>query len=89
MKVTLVELQTAVGIGPDAQDSTSKRADVPDFAKNLKSLDQLESQPLKGKRIAIISETLGEGVDASVSDAIKKAAGHMEALGATLDEVYQ
>lgn len=76
-----------VGTGPDVQDSTCKKETIPDYARNLRIPEQMDSRPLEGKRLAIISDTLGEGVDASVSNSVKKAAVHMEKLGATVDEV--
>ncbi|GMH33424.1 hypothetical protein BSKO_01258 [Bryopsis sp. KO-2023] len=73
--------------GLDKRDATSSELEVPDFAANLKPADELESRPLEGKRLGIISETLGEGVDSAVVDGIKKATQHLESLGAQVDEI--
>lgn len=40
-----------------------------------------------GKRIGLIAETHGEGVDAGVRDAVENCAAHLSSLGATVEEV--
>ena len=59
---------------------------MPDFAEGLQTASDLESLPLKGKKIGWIRETMGEGVDAGVHDAVENALKHMEALGASISE---
>lgn len=59
----------------------------PDFASQFAPGDSLESQPLKGLRVGIIRETLGDGVDAEVISSIQSAASHFEDLGCTVTEV--
>ncbi len=61
--------------------------DVPDFAEGLLEASSLDSSPLKGKRIGWIQETMGEGVDSGVHDALEKAFRHLESLGASVSEV--
>lgn len=73
--------------GFDECDATSSTLTVPDFAKNLKATSELDSQPLQGKRLAIITETLGAGVDLRVLECIKEAVSHLGSLGAEVDEV--
>jgi aspartyl-tRNA(Asn)/glutamyl-tRNA(Gln) amidotransferase subunit A len=50
-------------------------------------LNALESKPLDGLRIGLIAETVGDGVDPSVSSAISSAANHLQSLGAKITEV--
>ncbi|GBG60702.1 hypothetical protein CBR_g12438 [Chara braunii] len=84
--------------GQDICDSTSSHSEVPDYTAGLEPLDSFSSKPLKGVRLGIIKETIGEGdgleegvirggVDSGVINAIKDAGRHLEELGATLDEV--
>lgn len=49
--------------GPDSSDATSSQRPSEDFAAGLLPLDQLVSKPLAGRRLAVIQETTGEGVD--------------------------
>lgn len=74
-------------LGSDERDSTSSSRPVPDFAENLKTASELGSQPLQGKRLAIIVETLGTGVDLRVLECTKEAVSHLRSLGAEVDEV--
>ncbi|GGE35531.1 glutamyl-tRNA(Gln) amidotransferase subunit A [Pullulanibacillus camelliae] len=66
--------------GVDAYDSTSADVAVPDFTKAL-------TGEVKGLRIAVPKEYLGEGVSAGVKAAVKKAIAQLEALGASVEEV--
>ena len=61
--------------------------DIPDFAEGLQIASDLDSSPLKGKKIGWIRETLGDGVDAGVHDAVENALRHLESLGASVNEV--
>ncbi|KAI3983436.1 hypothetical protein MKX01_038856 [Papaver californicum] len=61
--------------------------EVPSFAAQFISTELLESKPLKGLRVGIIRETLGDGVDKAVVSTIKAAASHLEELGCTVTEV--
>ncbi|URE25489.1 hypothetical protein MUK42_20142 [Musa troglodytarum] len=73
--------------GHDRFDATSSMHEVPDYASCLISIDQFDSKPLKGLRIGMITETMGNGVDMGVVSSIKAAALHLEELGAVLTEV--
>lgn len=66
--------------GNDVHDSTSSAQAVPDFTAGL-------TGDIKGMKIALPKEYLGEGVDAGVKEAIQKAVKTFEELGATVDEV--
>ncbi|KAG0502009.1 hypothetical protein HPP92_002081 [Vanilla planifolia] len=61
--------------------------EVPDFANKLASIDNLDSKPLKGLRVGLIQETIGEGVDAGVIQVVQSAASHLEQLGCVLSEI--
>lgn len=66
--------------GHDEKDSTSADFDVPDFTEKI-------GKSIKGMKIALPEEYLGEGVDPQIAAAIQKAADQFRALGATVDTV--
>ncbi|MEE5987551.1 Asp-tRNA(Asn)/Glu-tRNA(Gln) amidotransferase subunit GatA [Ligilactobacillus equi] len=66
--------------GHDSRDFTSSPKQVPDFSKDL-------DKGVKGMKIALPKEFLGEGVQSEVKDAILAAAKKFEELGATVEEV--
>lgn len=66
--------------GFDAKDSTSAGAAVPDFTAGL-------TGDIKGMKVALPKEYLGEGIQAGVREAILKAADTFRELGATVEEV--
>lgn len=66
--------------GYDPKDGTSAGASVPDFTAGL-------TGDIKGLKVALPKEYLGEGVAAGVRDAVLKAAETFKALGATVEEV--
>ncbi|NEP15328.1 MAG: Asp-tRNA(Asn)/Glu-tRNA(Gln) amidotransferase subunit GatA [Leptolyngbya sp. SIO4C1] len=66
--------------GYDPKDSTSLKVDIPDYTQHLRT-------DLKGKRIGLIKETFGAGLDASVSEAIHAAVDQLKALGAEIQEI--
>ena len=66
--------------GFDAQDSTSARQRVPDYAAGL-------SGHLRGLRIGLPQEFFTDGLDAEVATMVQQAAQQYESLGATLVEV--
>lgn len=66
--------------GYDAKDGTSAGVSVPDFADGLNG-------DIKGMKIALPKEYLGEGVAPDVREAVLKAADTFKALGATVEEV--
>ncbi|CAI2623270.1 Glutamyl-tRNA(Gln) amidotransferase subunit A [Apilactobacillus kunkeei] len=66
--------------GKDEHDMTSSNKEVPDFTANI-------DKGVKGMKIALPKEYLGEGVDKDVQDAILAAADKYRELGATVEEV--
>ncbi|WP_313510008.1 Asp-tRNA(Asn)/Glu-tRNA(Gln) amidotransferase subunit GatA [Enterococcus sp.] len=66
--------------GFDAKDSTSAGVSVPDFAAGL-------TGDIKGMKVALPKEYMGEGIQPGVRDAVLKAADTFRALGATVEEV--
>lgn len=66
--------------GLDSRDSTSAPKDVPDYTTYLK-------KDIKGLKIGLPREYLGEGVDPKVADYLRKAAAKLEELGAACEEV--
>jgi aspartyl-tRNA(Asn)/glutamyl-tRNA(Gln) amidotransferase subunit A len=66
--------------GHDPLDSTSANADIPDYVGSL-------SGDVKGLRIAVPKEYMGEGVDPKVREAVQNALKVFESLGAVWEEV--
>lgn len=66
--------------GHDSRDFTSSAREVPDFTKGLDG-------DVKGMKIAVPREYMGEGVASEVKEAIKEALKTFEKLGATVEEV--
>jgi aspartyl-tRNA(Asn)/glutamyl-tRNA(Gln) amidotransferase subunit A len=66
--------------GVDASDSTSANVDVPSFVKSL-------TGDIKGLRIGVPTEYLGEGVSESAKQSVLDALKVLETLGATWEEV--
>ncbi len=66
--------------GHDAKDSTSVDMPVPDYRKSL--IDDV-----KGLKVGIIVELLGEGIDEWVKKAVLDAADVFRSLGAKVEEV--
>lgn len=66
--------------GVDANDSTSANVEVPDFAAQL-------TGDIKGIKVAVPKEYLGEGVSAGVKAQVQAAIDKLKELGATVDEV--
>lgn len=73
--------------GHDSADSTSQSSTSAPVASCLQPAASHGSQPLLGKRIGLISETMGEGVSKDVTDAVSFAARQLESLGAIVEEV--
>ncbi|WP_445490017.1 Asp-tRNA(Asn)/Glu-tRNA(Gln) amidotransferase subunit GatA [Niallia sp. 03133] len=71
-------LQSISGLDP--MDSTSANVDVPDFTKGL-------TGDVKGMKIAVPKEYLGEGVQEEVRQSVLDALKVLEKLGATWEEV--
>ncbi|MFY0546416.1 Asp-tRNA(Asn)/Glu-tRNA(Gln) amidotransferase subunit GatA [Brevibacillus sp. H7] len=66
--------------GHDEYDSTSAAVDVPDYLSAL-------TGDVKGLRIGVPKELIGEGIDAEVRDAVLAALKQLESMGATWSEV--
>lgn len=70
-------LQTICGWDP--LDSTSAPLEVPDFTEFL-------NQPIRGLRIGVPREYMGQGIDPSVIHAVRSALTKLEGLGAEWEE---
>jgi aspartyl-tRNA(Asn)/glutamyl-tRNA(Gln) amidotransferase subunit A len=70
--------------GYDPKDSTSIKVDIPKYSELL-TPDLTQS--LKGKKIGVIKETFGEGLNSEVDDAVRKAIAHLESMGAEIQEI--
>ncbi len=66
--------------GHDPLDSTSADVEIPDYTSAL-------TGDIRGLRIAVPKEYLGEGVDAKVRERIMEALRTLESLGAVWEEV--
>lgn len=66
--------------GHDPKDSTSLKVEVPDYTKFL-------IPDLKGKKVGVITETFGEGLDSVVAEAVQKAIQQIKDLGAEIQEI--
>src|SRR5574344_491734 len=66
--------------GLDAKDSTSLNLPVEKYSQNL-------SKDIKGLKIGVIKELVGEGVSEDVSGAINKAIETYKSLGAEIQEI--
>ncbi|WP_226646987.1 Asp-tRNA(Asn)/Glu-tRNA(Gln) amidotransferase subunit GatA [Mesobacillus subterraneus] len=66
--------------GHDEMDSTSAKVDIPDYIASL-------TGDIKGLRIAVPKEYLGEGVNEEVRKSVRDALIILERLGATWEEV--
>lgn len=75
-----VALLTEAIAGYDANDSTSINTPVPEYAKNL-------NPDVKGMKIGVIKELLGEGVQPEVKENVEKAIQTYKDLGAEIVEI--
>ncbi|MFI3118013.1 Asp-tRNA(Asn)/Glu-tRNA(Gln) amidotransferase subunit GatA [Streptococcus suis] len=66
--------------GHDVKDATSTINEIADFTSKI-------GQDIKGMKIALPREYMGEGIDPQVKETILKAAKHLESLGAIIEEV--
>ncbi len=66
--------------GKDPQDNTTIDNKNEDYLQGI-------DEGVKGKKIGIIKEMTGEGVDSQVSSALKQAVSNLESLGATFEEI--
>lgn len=79
---TVKENSQLLGViaGNDKKDSTSSQRAVPDFTSKI-------GREIKGLKIALPKEYMGEGIDEKVKERILAAAKHLESLGAIVEEV--
>lgn len=66
--------------GYDPQDSTSLNVEIPDYSQFL-------VPDLKGKRVGVIRETFGEGLDPIVEKAVHQALEQLQELGAEVQDI--
>ena len=66
--------------GHDPKDATSLNVDIPDYTQHLKT-------DLKGKKVGIIKETFGDGLDSAVGDAVNAAIDQLKSLGAEIKTI--
>ncbi|NGL83835.1 Asp-tRNA(Asn)/Glu-tRNA(Gln) amidotransferase subunit GatA [Streptococcus equi] len=66
--------------GSDHKDSTSAPVQIADYTSKI-------GQDIKGMRIALPKEYLGEGIDPKIKETVLAAAKHFEKLGAIIEEV--
>jgi aspartyl-tRNA(Asn)/glutamyl-tRNA(Gln) amidotransferase subunit A len=69
--------------GYDPKDSTSLNVKIPDYAKAL----QPSLRPKGQRRIGVIQETFGAGIDPAVEKAVTKAIEKLQELGAEIQVV--
>ena len=67
--------------GYDPLDSTSLNVEVPDYA------DGLQKANVKGKKIGVIKELMGEGIDSEIKKAIENSISVFSSLGAEIVEL--
>lgn len=68
--------------GYDSKDATSLKVDIPDYASAL-----TPGLSLKGRKVGVIQETFGEGLDPTVEAAVNQAIQQMQALGAEVQTI--
>ena len=69
--------------GHDPKDSTSLNVTIPNYLKALRPDLKRRGQ----RRIGVIKETFGEGLDPVVEQAVEKAVQHLQELGAEIQVV--
>lgn len=72
--------QLTVIAGSDRKDSTSAPVQIADYTSKI-------GQDIKGMKIALPKEYLGEGIDPKIKETVLAAAKHFEKLGAIIEEV--
>ncbi len=66
--------------GHDPHDTTSAPVEVPDYLSAL-------TGEIKGMKVAVAKEMLGEGIDPFVRETVQKAIDQLEKMGAHVEEV--
>ena len=69
--------------GHDPQDSTSLKVAIPDYAKALRPTLERRNR----RRIGVIQETFGSGLDPVVEAAVKQAIAQLQELGAEIQVI--
>lgn len=75
-----VALGMEVIAGHDPKDSTSLADPVPKYTQSI-------DKPIKGMRIAIVSETLGEGCDPRIKKLLLDKAAELKKHGAVIEQI--
>ncbi len=70
--------------GYDPRDSTSLNVAIPIYSKLL-TPDLTQS--LAGKKVGVITETFGQGLDSEVETSVRTAIAHLESMGAEVVEI--
>jgi aspartyl-tRNA(Asn)/glutamyl-tRNA(Gln) amidotransferase subunit A len=73
-------LLTQAIAGYDPADSTSFNGNLPNFTGSL-------NKDVKGMKIAVVKDLIGEGIDKGVRDAVHTALEKIKSLGVTVDEI--
>ncbi len=66
--------------GYDPKDATSLKVDVPDYTQFL-------TPDIKGKKVGVIRETFGDGLEPEVEKTIRAAIAQLKDLGAEIQEI--
>lgn len=66
--------------GYDPMDSTSLNVEIPDYTQFL-------VPDLKGKKVGVITETFGDGLDPEVEKAVRQAIQQLKDLGAEVQDI--
>lgn len=66
--------------GYDPQDSTSLKVEIPDYTQSL-------IPELKGRKVGVIQETFGEGLDPIVANSVHQAIQQLKDLGAEVVDI--
>ncbi|MDP9458012.1 MAG: Asp-tRNA(Asn)/Glu-tRNA(Gln) amidotransferase subunit GatA [Actinomycetota bacterium] len=66
--------------GHDPKDSTSANVEVPDYLSGLEG-------GVPGLRVGVVTELMGEGIDAGVREVVERAVKGLEGAGAEVGEV--
>lgn len=66
--------------GYDSKDSTSAKKPLPDYSKSL-------DKPIKGKKIGVPKEYLGQGIDSEVKKIFENSLAKLDKIGAEIVEI--
>jgi len=68
-------------------DATMMSSNADHFASTLSTSDEMAAMPLKGVRIGLVCDTIGQGTENDVLERVLQTSRHMEDLGACVEEV--